>query len=286
MPNYDPATRREAILKWKEGAAEFPITSQASFDLAISCFEQARKIDAEYFRSHGWLSYSYVTGVIDHWEFPESTAVTSADDALSKAQELAAEAVNGDPCDFDNHWAQGFVHLHCGDLAAAEDSFKEARILNFGNRELLAENADERVYAADYDKAVSLIMRARAVPDWQRWVLAWAYFFKARDKDDPLYLDMAIAELKQVVEEPNGKNKTPAEMLLLRAALHGQKSLHSESAAQKSEQTAKAHQNRENYESLRSGLKLNLADIEGTNPFKDVRDLHFLLDGLREAGFD
>jgi hypothetical protein len=162
----------------------------------------------------------------------------------------------------------------------AEIQFNKARALNYGNRELLAENADERVYAGQPDKAIELVMRARAVPDWQRWVLAWAYYFKARK--DPIFYDLALQELQQLAEQP-GQGRSPAEILILQAAIHGQKS-----QLQKNPRAAndgkRAQECRKAFQKLRKSTRTR-KDFDKTNPFRRGTDRQHWQDGLKSAGF-
>jgi tetratricopeptide (TPR) repeat protein len=268
-----------AFTEWKAGTRLFPINSQGDFNGALRHFKAAVKLDDRFARAYGWLAYTYVTGHIDDWKFPKTKAGITAAQRLMEARKLADRAVKLAPNDYDTLWAKGFVRLHTGDARVAENSFNKARALNYGNRELLAENADERVYAGHPDKAIELIMRARAIPDWQRWVLAWAYYFKARK--DPVFYELALRELQQLIEQP-GQGRTPAEILMLLAAIRGQKSrLPKNPNAAGDRQRAIKH--RKAYEKLRKVRKLK--EIEATNPFRRNTDRRHWLAGLKAAGF-
>jgi len=271
--------KRAAFDEWKLGTRLFPVTSQRDFNAAIKYFERARGLDPEFARAYGWLAYTYMTGLIDAWSFPKSVGGLSPKKIRQKAKRLAKKAVELDPEDFDNHWALGFVLLRTSDLPGAERHFDLARHLNFGNRELLTENADERVYAGDADKAIELIMRARKIPDWQRWVLAWAYYFKARK--DPIFYDMALDELRQLTDPP-GSGKAPAEILILLAAIHGQRSLLSKGTIAASERKM-ANDARKIYEKLRK--KRRIDEIDDAKVFAKAADRKHWRTGLEEAGF-
>ena len=268
-----------AYTEWKAGTRLFPINSQGDFNAAMRHFKKAVKLDDRFARAYGWLAYTFVTGHIDDWKFPKPEANLTAAQRLNNARELADRAVKLAPKDYDTLWAKGFVRLHTGDARAAEASFDSARALNYGNRELLVENADERVYAGHPDKAIELVMRARAIPDWQRWVLAWAYYSKARK--EPVFYDLALQELQQLTEPP-GQARTPAEILMLLAAIYGQKSRLPKNPRGPDDRD-RAHQHRRAYEKLRK--KRTLRDIDATNPFRRNGDRQHWLGGLRAAGF-
>lgn len=268
-----------AYAEWKAGMRLFPINSQGDFRAAIQHFKKAIGLDDRFARAHGWLAYTYVTGHIDAWKFPPADARLPTAQLLKNARKLADRAVKLAPNDYDTLWAKGFVRLHTGDAKVAEAHFDKARALNYGNRELLAENADERVYAGHPDKAIELIMRARAIPDWQRWVLAWAYYFKARK--EPVFYDLALQELQQLTGQP-GQGRTPAEIHMLLAAIHGQKSRMKKNAYAKDNRD-QASKHRKSYEKLRKVRKLK--EIEATNPFRRNTDRRHWLAGLKAAGF-
>jgi len=266
--------------EWKAGTRLFPIMSRADLDRAIKRFKAAKKRDRNFARAYGWLAYCGITGLIDEWTLPKSLGGSVEKDIKAIARKLSKRAVSLDACDFDTHWARGFVLLHTGDPAGAAKHFDTARRLNYDNRELLTENADERVYAGDPDKAIDLVMRARSIPDWARWVLAWAYYFKA-SSDPKIYSD-ALAELKLLKDEP-GSGKAPAEILILRSAILAQKAktLKGRAATIASN---KAKKDKDDYKTI-TGKTRSLQDLKDTNPFADARDKKHWLDGLTAAGW-
>jgi tetratricopeptide (TPR) repeat protein len=265
---------------WKAGTRLFPIMSQTDLDTAIGHFEAAKNLKKKFARARGWLAYCAITGLIDDWKLPKSLGGSVEKDIKAKARKASKRAVELDPCDFDTHWARGFVLLHTGDPAGAAKHFDTARRLNYDNRELLAENADERVYAGDPDKAIDLIMRARSIPDWQRWVLAWAYYFKAGS--DPKFYSDALAELKRLKDQP-GSGKAPAEILILRSAILAQnaKILKGRAATIANN---KAKKDKDDYKTI-TGKTRSLRDLEDTNPFANAGDKKHWLDGLTAAGW-
>jgi tetratricopeptide (TPR) repeat protein len=254
--------------------------SQADLDAAIARFKAAKKLNPKFARAHGWLGYCCITALIDEWDLKKSMGLSKPKKIKAKAGDLTKEALRLDSCDFDTHWARGFVLLHSGDPAGAERHFDTARRLNYDNRELLTENADERVYASDPDKAIEFIERARSIPDWQRWVLAWAYYFKAQG--DSNYYNKALAELGKMKDPPGG-GKAPAEILILRAAINAQKAtLLSGRAATIASNRAK--KDKDDYEKM-TGKKRSLKDLEDTNPLANAGDQTHWCNGLKGAGW-
>ncbi len=269
-----------AFAEWKAGMRLFPINSQGDFNDALRHFKKAVKLDGRFARAYGWLAYTYITGHLDDWKFPKSEAGLTVAQRLKKARELADQAVKLAPNDYDTLWAKGFVRLHTGDARVAEAHFNKARALNYGNRELLAENADERVYAGHPDKAIELIMRARAIPDWQRWVLAWAYYFKARK--EPIFYDLAVQELQQLTDQP-GQGRTPGEILILLAAIYGQKSRLPKNP-RAGDDGKRAQEYRKAFRKLRNSTRTR-QDFDKTNPFRRTTDRQHWQNGLKTAGF-
>ncbi len=269
-----------AFAEWKAGTRLFPLNSQGDFNGAMRHFKEAIDLDDRFARAYGWLAYTYVTGHIDDWKFPKAEAGLTVAQRLEEARKLADQAVKLAPNDYDTLWAKGFVRLHTGDAKVAENHFNKARALNYGNRELLAENADERVYAGHPDKAIELIMRARAIPNWQRWVLAWAYYFKARK--DPIFYDMALQELQQVTEQP-GHGRAPGEILILLAAIHGQKSRLPKNP-KAADDERQATECRKAFRKLRNSRRTR-QDFDKTNPFRRTADRQHWQNGLKAAGF-
>ncbi len=277
MANASPDNAYE---HWREGAKQFPINNQKEFNTAIRHFKQAIRLDASFARSHGWLGYSYAISVVDGWKLPKPDHSLKPAQILDKALQLAEKAVELDPGDYDTFWARGYVRLHRKEAAKAQSDFETARRLNVSNRDLLVENADERVYAGDPDKAVELIMRALRVPDWYRWTLGWAYYFKART--DPVYYDLAIRELEQICEQP-GEGKCPAEVLVIMAAIYAQKAHIAQDQAEKKRLQKLAEDKRKAFRKLRETGTLR--HFEQTNPFKRAEDRKHLIEGLKRAKF-
>ncbi len=111
-------------------------------------------------------------------------------------------------------------------------------------------------------------------------MLAWAYYFKARK--DPIFYDLALQELQQLAEQP-GQGRSPAEILILQAAIHGQKS-----QLQKNPRAAndgrRVQECRKAFQKLRKS-KRTRQDFDKTNPFRRATDRQHWQNGLKAAGF-
>lgn len=265
---------------WKEGARKFPINSQREFNIAIRQFKRAMKADKDFARAYGWLAYSYAISVVDHWDLPKPQKGWKAPQVLKEAKNLSDHAVSLDPSDYDNYWARGYVHLHSKMPKEAEADFNWARRINVGNRDLLVESADERVFAGDPDKAIALIKRALKVPDWYRWTLAWSYYFKART--DPLYYNLALEELEKLREEP-GQGKSPAEICIILAAIFAQKAQLEKDPKERARLQKLAEGKRKMFERWRK--KRTIEQFKRTNPFQRKEDRDHLVKGLKLAKF-
>ncbi len=274
------ANWNSAFEYWKEGASKFPINSQAEFNAALGQFNKAIRQRESFARGYGWKAYSYAISVVDGWKLPRSEGSMKPDQVMKKAVELADHAVSLDDTDYDNYWARAYVRLHSGDQSGAAADFDRARQLNFGNRDLLVENADERVYAGDHDRAIEFVERALAVPDWHRWTLAWAYYFKGRT--DPVYYDFALRQIEQLCEQPGG-GRCPAETLIVVAATYAQKAHLATSKSKRDDLQARAEKACKAFCKFRRSWTQK--NFKKCNPFQRKEDRDHLYDGLKKAKF-
>lgn len=207
-------TNNAAYKLWRDGRELLPITSQADFYKSLAMMKKAISLDGNFARAFSRLSYLYVTGVIDEWDFEPGWTDNKK---LLEAQNAAKKAVKLDRYDYDTHWALAFVYLNRGNGKAAIQEYRTALDLDDGNMNLLAEMADALVYVGKPDEAIQKLTRARRIPDWHRWVLAWAYYFKGRK--DKLYYGYARDELRRMAIPPHDP-RYPAEIMLLLAAIY------------------------------------------------------------------
>jgi tetratricopeptide (TPR) repeat protein len=223
-------TSKEAFELFRLGvrARALPLTlerwqaSHAWFQQAIEkdtglTFADARQAGVGFPRAWAWMAYGITMSYFEGWQ--PSTA-------LDEALEYATRAVALDPYDYQNHWGAAFVHLVAGNVDQADSHKEEALYLAEEdlNMNLLNEMADVLVFLGSTDAAIALLQRARRVSDWNRWSLAWSYYFKARE--NPEYYDLALVELENTFWKP-GAEQYEIDMQLLVAAVCWRKaSLH------------------------------------------------------------
>ena len=264
--------------EWSRGSRKFPLIKQRDFEDAVGYFQSSLSIDPDFARASGWLAYTYVTGVIDGWDFSKLSNSPTKQDAITEAVKLADKAVAVDVGDYDNHWAKGFVLLHSGNPTGSKSSFDTAltkyRMKKKKNPHLFIEAADERIYAGDHAGAYVLLLEGEGhVPpgqlkkDWHLWVRAWVQYFRAQT-DSGLYAD-ALADLQNLRHEPGDPNgKAPGEIYLLRAALY-----------RKTGKISDANADVQAYQKLHN-VKVTSTSLADTNPFQKDDDLKHWVSGV------
>lgn len=181
-------------------------------------------------RAKAWKAYALAISVSEGWQFdPERFAREAAmpgEERLQLAAELAGEAVKLDETDYDVWWALGNIELIRHNADAAREAYRKALYLNQDevNPNLLAEAADAAIHLGDYGSADRLSRLAFTRPDWHHWIMSWKYFMLTRTipQNEPIFLDLALAELDNTKRRP-GQNGYLPDMLLLRAAIHARK---------------------------------------------------------------
>ena len=197
-------------------------------------------------------------------------------------------------------WAAGFVSLHgeTGHKADRAVQYFDAAILANGTNPALAvEAADAYVYAGKPDEAIELVrdgMEETAHPDWYAWVLAWAYYFKARraatNEEKKALYRIGIEHLEDA--QP-GRGGSPLDILLTRAALNAQLKALLENSTDPEEMAEKRAAGKEynratrRYNEWRSSdpARSSLTEdiVTATNPFSDDGDLEHWIEGLAKA---
>lgn len=263
---------RDAFKVFVEGTRGLPFTSNEGFNNANTRFKKALEIDPDYTRAKGWLAYCYVSAARDGWAYDDSHPEREWDKKrlLDEAETLAKEAVARDPTDYDTHWALAYFLLHSGQVGKAVTEFQEALELSRDEfpLNLRAEMADALVLAGDSALAIERVSQARKIPDWHRWVLAWAYYFRARN--DPAFYDLALEELRRMFHRPD-EEKYVFETDLLAAAIHAQKG-----ADPQARMALTMFLNRKPGWTIKDELE--------RQPFENDDDRRHWEDGLRKAG--
>lgn len=282
-------TNEQAYDAFFEGTRGIPVHSDEEFTTSVRFFKEALRLDPNYARPRGWLAYAYVISVTEGWRFAdtEQEAGWSEAELTTEAERLALEAVALDETDYDNHWALANVLIKTERWDEAIEAFERARYLGRDehNPSLLVDMADALVQAGEVDRALTLIRRARRMPDWHRWVASWAFYMKARA--DPGYYGAALEELRLMYWQP-GEPRYLLDVKLLEAAIHAQRSEQDEEKSAGSGEAEKILANaalglfRERPEFDRWSLKTALRFA----PFRYPEDTEHWLDGCRAAGMD
>ncbi len=219
-------TSRAAFEIFREGvrARSNPFTQerwQASHDFfkkAIEkdtglSFAEARAKRVGYPRAWSWMAYGLALSYFEGWQSASP---------LKDVEEFSDLALALDEFDYHNHWVAAFVHLLTGNTKRVEEHMNESLDLNEedSNMNVLNEMADVLVWLGRPDEAVKLLDRGRRTTDWNRWSMAWSFYFMA--KDNPAYYDRALKEISRTFWKP-GQEQYERDIQLLVAAIYAQK---------------------------------------------------------------
>lgn len=166
-----------------EGQQTFSIIERRRLEDAAEKFRQATVEAPNFARAWGHLAYSLAQIVVGG-HVTDKKELTSL---LEQAEGHARQAVKLDPNDYANRWDLGFVLLNQSRTKEAFVEYDKALEL-FDRRtdmlerrnDLLVEMAEAHVYDGNTKRAFELLDRAVKIPDWYRWIRAWAHF-NARD---------------------------------------------------------------------------------------------------------
>jgi len=256
---------RAAYDAFLTGLHHYSLLSKEKLDSNQDRTDLAIKIDPNCARAWSLSSFNLVQG----WLYGYSD-----ESVLPRAEDAAIRAVQLDPGDYFTHAYLGFYYLRTGRFALALTAYETALALNDDDRLVISDAAEAYIYSGDVDTGITMLNRARRIPDQQRWNLAWAYYFKGRT--DSSYYGMALAELDQLFYK-RGADKYIFDIDLLFAAIHAQKgdaSLASDSIA--------AYRARISKDPHRSTW--SVADEASSEMFSDPVQKEHWLDGLRKAG--
>jgi len=221
-------------------------------------FEDALAKRCGFPRAWSWMAYGVALSFFEGWQGPKAI-----DDAIAYV-DLSIEL---DEFDYENHWVAAFVHLLAGNIGKVDHHMQEALYLNEEdlNMSLLNEMADILVWLGRTDEAIKLLERARRTPDWNRWSMAWCYYFKG--KQNPAFYDKALDELSRCFWKP-GQEEYEHDMQLLVAAINAQK----ESLAHANNDPQKAAEYRKNVD-------------DGMKNFSNGKQAWSILDEMRRMPF-
>jgi tetratricopeptide (TPR) repeat protein len=263
ITNIDP----EALGPYLEGQRIFSIIHRKDLEAAAERFQEATKKAPTFARAWGHWAYCLAQIVVAG----HATETTEAKSLLEQAESYARAAVDLDRDDYANRWDLAFVLLNQGRMDEALVEYSRALDL-FDNHtdkldrrnDLLVEMAEAHVYNGDTDRAFELLDRAVRIPDWYRWIRAWACF-NARDYQG------AIDQINAMHKTFSKPGYVPDIQLLLAAAYaHVDQQGLADTALQ-------------NLQQGRPDWTLE-RELE-RNPFRDPADRQHWEDSMRKAGF-
>ena len=147
------------------GLYEYYKYTRESNAAARDFFERAIKIDPNYARAYGDLSWTYSSDYDYEWTDDD-------EQTLKLALEYADTAVRLDPNDHEAHWALGWAYLYNRQHEKALAHYLRARELNPNDAELLAEMGNLLIYIGQPKQAIDQVKEAiRLNPNHEDWYL-------------------------------------------------------------------------------------------------------------------
>lgn len=250
-----------------EGQGLFSIVERGHLEDAAAKFREAAKESPNFARAWGHLAYCLTQIVVAGHAHDQA----EADALLGDAENHANEAVRLDQDDYANQWDLAFVLLNRGKSKQALAEYDKALDL-FDKRtdkldrrnDLLVEMAEAHVYDGNTQRAFELLDRAVRIPDWYRWIRAWACF-NARDYQG------AIDQIGAMHKACGDPGYVPDIQLLLAAAY-----AYAGEPKQAAEALARLKQGRNDW---------TLARELARNPFSKDADRRHWEEGMKKAGF-
>ena len=162
-----------------EGQQLFSIIEREKLEAAAEKFRDAAAESPDFARAYGYLAYCEAQIVVAG----HAKDAAEASSLLESAEKNARTAVRLDCNDYANRWDLAFVLMHLGRAKEAMGEYDLALDL-FDHRtdkldrrnDLLVEMAEAHIFAGNAKRAEELLDRAVRIPDWYRWVRAWACF--------------------------------------------------------------------------------------------------------------
>jgi tetratricopeptide (TPR) repeat protein len=258
---------QKAFDLYLEGQKLFSIIERPRLEAAAEKFREAARESPLFARAWGHLAYCLAQiAVAGH-----ATSRAEATALLDEAEKHAEHAVFLDKTDYANRWDLAFIHLNQLKAPQALVEYNEA--LDLYDRytdkldrrhDLLVEMAEAYVYDGNTKRAFELLDRAIRIPDWYRWIRAWAHF-NARDYES------AINEINAMHKKPGDPDYVPDIQLLLAVCY-----AYAGKPKEASEALTRLRQGRSGWT-----LALELA----RNPFTNAADQKHWEDGMKKAGF-
>jgi tetratricopeptide (TPR) repeat protein len=258
---------QKAFELYLEGQKLFSIIERARLEAAAEKFREVIKESPGFARAWGHLAYCLAQIAVAGHAKDRSEAAS----LLDEAEQHALKAVGLDKTDYANQWDLAFIHLNQAKSKQALAEYNEALGLfdqytdKLDRRhDLLVEMAEAYVYDGNLKRAFELLDRAVRIPDWYRWIRAWACF-NARDYQG------AIDQINTMHKKPGDPEYVPDIQLLLAVAY-----TYAGDSKQAAAALARLKQGRSDW---------TLARELARNPFANEADRLHWEEGMKKAGF-
>ena len=263
----DKSITPKAFDLYLEGQRLFSIIERKRLEQAAEKFREATVEAPNFARAWGHLAYCLAQIMVGG----HAVQALEATSLLNEAEGYARKAVKLDPHDYANRWDLGFVLLNQGrtkeafvEYDSALDLFDRRTDMLERRNDLLVEMAEAHIYDGNLKRAFELLDRAVRIPDWYRWIRAWACF-NARDYRG------AIDQINSMHKRCGEEGYVPDIQLLLAAshAHNGEPKLANEALAR-----------------LKKGRPdWTLGRELARNPFTNEADREHWEAGMKRAGF-
>jgi adenylate cyclase len=217
-------------------------------------YGQAIELDPDYARAYSGLAWTYLMEKFENWG-------DAPDEALNKAQELAAKAVKVNPASHSAWLIQGNVQRARGDIRQSAESMKRAIALNPNDVDSYMFLADVKLNQGEIEESLQLIERARELStrstNWHKAVYGGA-----------LYAGKRYEEARDMLETVDGM-PFAQRLLAMTYAQTGE--------TQKAESAAKRY--------LERYPDFTIAGHMDNKTLQREEDRAHYTDGLKKAGF-
>jgi tetratricopeptide (TPR) repeat protein len=257
----------KAFALYLEGQKLFSIIERSRLEDAAGKFREAIREAPDFARAWGYLAYCLAQIAVGG----HAKDASEAKALLDEAEKHATKAVELDAADYANRWDLAFIHLNQAKPKQALAEYDQA--LDLFDRytdkldrrhDLLVEMAEAHVYDGNLQRAFELLDRAVRIPDWYRWIRAWACF-NARDYKG------AIEQIDAMHKKPGDPDYVPDIQLLLAVSY-----AYAGDSKQAAAALAQLKQGRSDWT-----LRRELA----RNPFTHQADRDHWEEGMKKAGF-
>jgi len=147
---------------------------------AIELFQQAMDLDPDYALARAYRGFADI--VAHGYE-------DTPPELLSRARDMATEAVRMDEHDGRCHWLLGVIHSYCGNLREEERHYRRALALNPNDANVLSTIGSLIAALGRYDEGIEHVRKAMQLnpyhPEWY-WTSLGNIFYNAHRYEDSL----------------------------------------------------------------------------------------------------